>query len=301
MERVFEYLGNCPLFTLAKLFLNVLIACHIAGKILLAFNSHINEAMMQKKTDLPLYKRFVSAVQRIMDNYEKSKKGSQFYTRVGDKLRKSGYRGRYAPTIYLLLNYFVPLVLFIIAFVVNYPRVIPSVAVAAIVPLWIQGSLVRRKKRINLGLSKNIYKIYKYLHNQVSSGVKITDAIKTIFEVIEDRDIREVLVLFAARYELTMDSNASLEEFKSNFDLKEVDTLCLAVKQGIDTGDNREILARQEDLMFKKYFNYIQAETDSCRTKSILVVGLFTSVVVLMIGIPLINDIIQAVDSIFIN
>ncbi|NTV90110.1 MAG: hypothetical protein HGA22_07090, partial [Clostridiales bacterium] len=86
----------------------------------------------------------------------------------------------------------------------------------------------------------------------------------------------------AAKYELTLDIDESLEEFRENFDAYEAEMLCTALRQGIETGDNSELLARQEDMMFKKYFNYIQAETDNCKNRSLLSAGMFTAVVVLM-------------------
>ena len=139
------------------------------------------------------------------------------------------------------------------------------------------------------------------MHNQISSGVKPTDAIRSVYEVIEEKELRSTLVRLAARYELTLDIDTSLDEFRADFDAHEAETLCIALKQGVDTGDNKELLARQEDVMFKKYFNYIQAETDSCRNRSIAAAAVFVSIVVVMIIVPMLNEMGQAVGKIFIN
>ena len=157
------------------------------------------------------------------------------------------------------------------------------------------------RRKINLKFQKYVYKIYKYLHNQISSGVKVTDAIKTVYDVIDDKRLKDVLIRLAARYELTLNIDDALEEFISNFDIQEAETLYVALKQGILTGDNQELLARQEDIMFKKYFNYIQAETDGCKARGVIAVAMFTIVVVLMIIIPLFNDVTEAAGKIFIN
>jgi hypothetical protein len=53
--------------------------------------------------------------------------------------------------------------------------------------------------------------------------------------------------------------------------------------------------------MFKKYFNYIQAETDGCKTRCFVAAAMYTAVIVLMIMVPLLNDTANAVGRIFIN
>jgi len=69
----------------------------------------------------------------------------------------------------------------------------------------------------------------------------------------------------------------------------------------VDTGDNRELLERQEDIMFKKYFNYIQAETDSCRNRSVVAAAVFVAIVAVMIIVPMLGEMSRAAGKIFIN
>jgi hypothetical protein len=185
-----------------------------------------------------------------------------------------------------------------------YSRALKKIRPAASVILTnsiIEAVVASNKRRVNLRFQKHIYKIYKYLHNQISSGVKPTDAVRTVYEVTDDRELRGILVKLAARYELTLDIDIALEEFRSNFDTHEAETLCIALKQGIDTGDNKDLLARQEDIMFKKYFNYIQAETDSCRNRGVAAAAVYVAIVAVMIIVPLLDEVGQAVGKIFIN
>jgi len=299
MGGIAEFIQDHIFFTIMMLFLSAVISWRIAGRLAFLSNRHLYEAAGSRTETKSLYKRALDAGRRAVESFEKSREKPDFYMKIKNKLKKSGYRGEYAALVYLFFNYCVPVLLFTAAFIVNFPDFIRALVASAVLPLWIQIELTRKKKYLELKLQKNIYKIYKYLHNQISSGIKITDAIKTMYEVIDDIEIKEILVLFAARFELTLDCGSSLEELKSNFDLQEVETLCVALRQGVDTGGNSEMLARQEELMFSKYFNYIQAETDSLRLRSMLAAGFFTAVVVLMIGIPMFHDVLKAVDNIF--
>ena len=69
----------------------------------------------------------------------------------------------------------------------------------------------------------------------------------------------------------------------------------------METGDNKELLAKQEDIMFKKYFNYIQAETDSCRNRGVAAAAVFVAIIAVMIIIPMLDELSQAIGKIFIN
>lgn len=218
-----------------------------------------------------------------------------------DKMQKAGYRGEHAALTYLGVRFVLSPLVFIAALLMNYPDVVRPTAAAVLINVIMELVVKAGTRKVNLRFQKYIYKIYKYLHNQISSGVKPTDAVRCVYEVTEDKELRGILVRLAARYELTLDIDAALEEFKSNFDTHEAQTLCIAIKQGIETGDNKELLAKQEDIMFKKYFNYIQAETDSCRNRSVAAATVYVAIVAVMIIVPMLSEVNQAIGNIFIN
>jgi len=298
------------------IFTNIILANLIYEKMRLYLDKPLMEAASGRNNKSSIYKRCSRFVRQSISKHRKSGKmpgmdklgadniwadKSGLYEKAKIKMNRAGYRGKYAAEIYLLLKYLAVPVVFILALVLNYPDISrPAIASAAI---WIiiETVIKRKRKDINLMLQKNIYKIYKFLHNQISSGIKVTDAIKCVYEIADDRHLREALVKLAARYELTLDIDTSLDELKAFFDAQEVETLCIVLKQGVLTGDNQEILSRQEDIMFKKYFNYIQAETDSCKTRCVIAAALFVTIIVIMITVPLFIDAANAFGKIFMN
>jgi len=281
--------------------LNLIIAAQVVGKILVYTDRHLIEALGARAAGKSVYKRCKNLVKQSIEIYERKDNLHGFYIKAKDKMKKTGYRGQYAAAVYLFIKYVVTIALFLVALVVNYPSFTRPVLTAILNIIILELVLSFKKRKFNLKFQKNAYKIYKYLHNQISSGVKVTDAIKTVYEVIDDKELRSVLMELAARYGLTLDIDASLEDFKAHFDTQEAETLCVALKQGVITGDNKELLERQEDVMFKKYFNFIQAETDSCRVRSVLAAAMFIAIIVLMITVPLLNDVTDAVQNIFSN
>jgi hypothetical protein len=65
------------------------------------------------------------------------------------------------------------------------------------------------------------------------------------------------------------------------------------------TGDNADMLARQEEIMFKKYFNFIQAETEGRRLRSVVSAIFFTAIIIILISVPLLMDVMESMNIIF--
>lgn len=281
--------------------INVVLGLLLTRKLSITASKRVMEALGPRNPGLSVYKRCSVLVSQGMAVCEKKLEKGRLYAKALKKMRQAGYRGEFVPIVYLLVKYVFSGFVFIVAFLINYPDFIRPVASVVLTNSILEAVIAANKRRVNLRFQKHIYKIYKYLHNQISSGVKPTDAVRTVYEVTDDKELRGILVKLAARYELTLDIDIALEEFRSNFDTHEAETLCIALKQGIDTGDNKDLLARQEDIMFKKYFNYIQAETDSCRNRSVAAAAVYVAIVAVMIIVPLLDEVGQAVGRIFIN
>lgn len=294
-------LGIHLYFLLVILLPDFFIAIHLFKKLNFFLNGNLNEAMGERIKNKSLYIKCKYVVEKSIKKYKRRDQIQNYYVKAEERMKKSGYHGQYAAVVYIITKYVITAILFIITIAIYFPSLREAIILSAANIIIIETVINKGKKEVNMKLQKYIYKIYKYLHNQISSGVKVTDAIRTVYEVIEDKNLRKVLIKLAARYELTLDIDASLNEFKSNYDIQEAETLCVALKQGVITGDNKELLERQEDIMFKKYFNYIQAETDSCRIRATITTGVFAAVIVIMITVPLVNDVYEAVGKIFIN
>lgn len=294
------YRENRIMFILLSV-VNVVLGILLSRGVSLYGSKRVMEAMGARKPDVSAYRRCSMLVEETLAACGKAMEKGRIYRKARDRMRKAGFRGELAPVIYIFVRYVVSAIVFVAALISNYPDIVRPIAAVVLLNSVTTAVVSSSRRKVNLRFQKHIYKIYKYLHNQISSGVKPTDAVRTVYETTDDRDIREVLIRVAARYELTMDIDSALEELRSNFDTHEAETLCLALKQGVQTGDNRDLLEKQEDIMFKKYFNYIQAETDSCRNRSVAAAAVFVAIIAVMIIVPMLDDVSQAVGRIFIN
>ena len=281
-------------------FLNIIVCLKLVKTLYIRLNRSLTDARGGRGSG-SLYKRCISGVRKSVDRYGRKYEKTGLFTAARGRMKKAGYSGENAFLLYALCKYAAPLVLFVFVFIINFPRLEYPAAAAATTYFVVEYVVYAKTRRLSMKFNRYVYKIYKYLHNQINSGVKPTDAIKTVYLVIEDRELRDILIGLAARYELTLNIDESLNEFQSHFDIPEAETLCVALKQGIQTGDNTELLARQEQFMFNRYFNYIQAETDSCRFRGTVSVLVFASITVVMIAVPLLNDVMDAVGKIFVS
>jgi pilus assembly protein TadC len=158
--------------------------------------------------------------------------------------------------------------------------------------------IASKKRKNNMKLQKYIYKIYRFLSNQISSGVKVADAIKSVYTVADDAGIRAGLMEVAAKFLLTNDIELSMESFKRRYNTREVDSLKIALKQGIDTGGNAVMLERQEAYMFNRYFGYIQAETEKMKYRCFAAAMVFCLILCILFFIPIFMDLQNSINNI---
>lgn len=246
------------------------------------------------------YKRYIKDIRSKI--YEIDRKNSEkegIYQKTKNMLKKAGYKGESAVFWYVIFQLIIPLALSIIAAI--YRDLSMSMAVFFMLFFNVFYLVYKKGKRVAKQLEQSVYRIYKYLHNQVSAGVKNTDAIKSVYEVIDDKELKDILIRFAARYDLTLDIDESLKDFCSHFNTIESETLAVAIKQGVDTGDNQNILMQQEEVMFEKYLNYIQRETENAKKKAAWAMVFFMLIIIIMIAVPMAKDMKDALNQIFIN
>lgn len=301
MELILKIYEENNLLFLLLVAANGLLGVFLSRRFSLSCSRRVIEAMGSRNPGLSVYKRCSMLVEQGLAACDRRMEKGSLYKKAREKMRKAGYRGEYAAICYLFIRYVLSAAVFLAAFIVNFPDIIRPAAAVVLLYSVSESVIASNRRRVNLRFQKHIYKIYKYLHNQITSGVKPTDAVRTVHETTDDMEIREILVRLAARYELTLDIDSALEELRTSFDAHEAETLCTALKQGIETGDNKELLAKQEEVMFKKYFNYIQAETDSCRNRGVAAAAVFVAIAAAMIIIPMLDEAGQAVGKIFIN
>ena len=288
------------LFAFVITILNILFIQALYTKITILLNRNVNDAKAERGGK-QTFRKIKERINETINSLERSEIKPDFYERAKRRVNQAGFRGKFATVIYLFLKWIAPLLLAAVAFTLNYPDFKRPILVAVLIFTIVEYAIWSGRMGMSRKFRNSVYRIYKYLNNQISSGVPIREAIASVYEIVSDKEISTLLLKMGSLYIQLSDIDLALDDFKSNFNLQEADALAVAIKQGIDTGDNSNILERQEKTMFKKYINHIQAET---KAQSNFVIGsaiCFLSIIVILIAIPMYKDTIEGFSKIFIT
>jgi Flp pilus assembly protein TadB len=300
MNEIINLAKSNIVFSIVMLILNGIIIMHFLIKLKAKKGRYSREAKGGRANERTLLLSIRRKAIHQIEKIEGDDKYRDIYIKAKDKTRKAGYKNKHAALIYLACKHIVPILIFLIAILTNYQKNILGPILAALVCYTTAELVVYQKKReINKKFTRHVYKVYKYLHNQISSSVTITEAIKTVHQIMEEEDIKMSLIRMAANYELTSDIDLAVQEILNEYDNQEAETLAMAIKQGVATGGDGNLLEQQEELMFNKYMSYIQAETDR-RTYICIAAALsFAFIIVLMVSIPMIMEAMSGIEEMF--
>lgn len=145
-----------------------------------------------------------------------------------------------------------------------------------------------------------IRNIYRYMNIQTTAGINSTEIFKSLYEIPNDKILKLALMKISANYFRTLNIDESIRAFKSYFVGHEVDMLCMVLKQGVVTGNNEDLLVKQEGLMLKKYFNSMETQFEKVKMKGFIIVIFLSLLVFLLISIPMILEMYNATLKIFV-
>lgn len=119
--------------------------------------------------------------------------------------------------------------------------------------------------------------IYHSLGVQIKSGVYVTDALAECSSSVTNKRLKDGLSEFYAAVIMKSDIYSSLERFRSSFDDRYIDSLCITVVQALESGQAVELLsdiAEQVRDMEEEVFESRKASLDRLLTLcQLLVLG----------------------------
>ncbi|MCL5069604.1 MAG: hypothetical protein M1308_01695 [Actinobacteria bacterium] len=240
-----------------QLFILVSIAGIVMAKIIftriyIALNSHLYEAKGGRGQKQKIIHRLKRNIDIYIDSYNSGDKESGIYRRAAIQMKRAGFYGKYAPVVYIILQFIMPALIGMFCIINLYPDIITAVLAGLSAAVCVRITVMGARNGMNKEFRCSAYKIYRYMHNQMAAGVSINDTIKSLYLICRDSKLSKPLTILSATYARTLDIRYSLEEFKTYFKLDEINSLCAALEQGVMTGDSAKLLARQEKTMFRQ-------------------------------------------------
>lgn len=160
------------------------------------------------------------------------------------------------------------------------------------------GSKIKERKNTFV---TGVYKIYRHMALQISSGMSSAESIKYLHESVEEPFLKEAIYRFSSSYFKTMNLELSLKELTERIEGDEVQVLAMVLRQGLQTGDSYEMIIKQEQLMVKRYYAALSAESERIRRKGVLIAIGLCVLIFLLLAAPMVYEMGRATQSIFLG
>lgn len=259
-----------------------------------------NKYLMSAKGDMRKgkLKTIIKVIYEKFDMFDRDNK-FQFYNKLKVYLQQSGFFKSSAILLYLVLNTVVPIIFFILFSLDG--GFLSGFLMALLIIVFLHIYILIERKKIENDWRKNGYRIYRFIHNQLSGGVSVNTTIINVYQVGIGTRLEKQLYQLSAMYGNTLNIKESLNEFKKYFKIPDIEMFCTTLEQGVISGDIENLIFRQEKTMFRQYFNVIQAETESSERKTGLIMVMLLLVICVMLFIPMVKDLWKAFNAILGN
>lgn len=174
---------------------------------------------------------------------------------------------------------------------------------AAVVLIAIEGfrrwHLRRRRLAFEAQFKVNLYKVYRFLCTQLNAGHSAVDILRHVHLAAADKSMRNALNAFTGAYFRTLNFDRSALELTQRYPICAAETLLTILRQGIESGEAKEMIQRQEEVMIQQYLESIALKNERVQIQLILLVILSGSITFLILAIPLALQMLEALEMLF--
>jgi hypothetical protein len=159
---------------------------------------------------------------------------------------------------------------------------------------------IHSKRKHNTELSKNFYRLYKYITIQITAGSRPEDIYKSLYKIVHAKALKAELLQFSVILTQRHDIKQSLEGLKKRFDFDEGQIFVGILESMSGTGLSADAFMRLDHMLFQKYLSGIRAGTDKVRQLYLAAVVTFTAVTTCMLLFPILHQMFYSAKKIFI-
>ncbi|MCA0384952.1 MAG: hypothetical protein LCH34_05045 [Firmicutes bacterium] len=160
-------------------------------------------------------------------------------------------------------------------------------------PLRIRNKLKRTE------FSKQLYRIYKYLYLQSSSGMRGEDIIKSLHRIIYKQPLKDLLLKMSATVAQTHDIAYAIQQFRRHFNEEDGEMLMSIFETMRLSGLSKEAYMRLDQMMFQKYLIQMGRDTQRIRRLYFYAVTSFIIAACLLLFLPIVDQMMKSAEIIF--
>jgi hypothetical protein len=159
----------------------------------------------------------------------------------------------------------------------------------------LMGTPVRIRKNIKrTEFSKQLYRIYKYLYLQSSSGMRGEDIIKSLHRIISKQPLK-----MSATVAQTHDIAFAIQQFRKHFNEEDGEMLMSIFETMRLSGLSKEAYMRLDQMMFQKYLIQMGRDTQRIRRYYFYAVTSFIFAACLLLFLPIVDQMMKSAEIIF--
>lgn len=159
---------------------------------------------------------------------------------------------------------------------------------------------LKSKRKHNTELSKNFYRLYKYITIQITAGSRPEDIYKSLYKIVNAKALKAELLQFSVILTQRHDIKESLDGLKKQFDFDEGQIFVGILESMSGTGLSADAFMRLDHMLFQKYLSNIRAGTDKVKQLYLVAVITFTAVTTCMLLFPILHQMFYSAKKIFI-
>jgi len=233
---------------------------------------------------------------------ERFKLFNKIYFHTREQLFKIDETSTFVLWSILIIRYILPIIILLYSVLNGFRDFVVYVGLIVIIEsLLVYYFYSNRKTHIRI-FESNIYQIYKYINNMKSAGVTTQKLILKLPTIVEDERLKKNLINFAAHYYAKNDYNAAFNEHITRYyGSEDADILDSTLRQGLEVGDVHTNSEEAEALMLDKAMALRDYETELIRKYYIGIGLLYTAIIVIFSGYPVIIQTIEGLKNIFSN
>lgn len=277
-----------------KLLLFILLFLQVY-QMLISLRSDFNKDIQEAKNAEYISKK---PVNNFITYIEGKYKNNTYYLKINDYLLKAGNPLNLTPTTYMIFKLVLTLIIPLYAYM-NYKN-FQMTLLGFLTGFFVIDVLIMIEKRNRAAqIISDLPDVVDSLKIQVLSGIPLNSAVLELHKIPKNKNFREHLKMLAARYSITKDMSSAVAEFRKNFDMVEIEGLCLTLEQNETTGSSLGLLENQSQILQANYIFKIQKDTKKKEYLVIICMILVLINIASIILYPIISQINQSLKTIF--
>jgi hypothetical protein len=156
-----------------------------------------------------------------------------------------------------------------------------------------------QSKQSQTALTKNFYRLYKYMYLQSASGSRPEELLKTLYRVVNAKKLRKSLLQMSVIIAQSNDVQKALKYLRYQFNHEEGQILIGILESIAISGLSKDAFLRLDQMLFQKYLSQMRRDTSHIKRLYFYSVVCFVAAASGVLFLPLIDQMLKSANIIF--